>query len=206
MDSLFNFDADTPNEPEKGQERADVKTRFQPGHAGGPGRPAIALTKKDYRVIEGLVISGHTNEEIAKIMGFNADTFYVLMHRDAHFSEILLNSKEKADAAVLNSMYRRAMGYRYKENKKKKIKSATGQTIETTEESHSKYLPPDTRAAHIWLMNRNPDKWKERPEANTQINNNTNVVQHKVDWAEATGCDPLEPLPNETAEEPDNKS
>ena len=195
MDSLFNFDAQPPNKPEKGQERADYKTRFQPGNAGGPGRPSIKLTAKDYRVIEGLVIGGHTNESIAEIMGWNEDTFYVLKQRDARFSELLSNSKEKADAEVQAALYKRATGYTFKERKKKEVDKPDGVEIHT--EVATKHLPADVRAAQIWLMNRNPDKWKEKPEAgNTTINNN-NVVAHTVDWQEATGCDPLEPFNNE---------
>lgn len=199
MDSLFNFDPDAPNEAEKSQERADFKTRFKPGNPGGPGRPLVKLTKRDYKIVEGLVLSGNTNERIATIMGWNEDTFYILKQRDARFSELLSMTKEKADEMITASLFQRANGYRYKE---KKIKSKrTGGVIEESTEIQYKEMPPDVRAAQLWLMNRNPDKWKEKPEGNTQVNNNTNIVQHKVDWTESAGCDPLSTLPNEAAGE-----
>lgn len=195
MDSLFNFDAQPPNEPEKGQERADYKTRFQPGNSGGPGRPAYKISERDYRIIEGLVISGYSNEKIASLMGWSEDTFYVLRQRDARFSELLTMTKEKAEMQVTASLFKRAVGYKYKERKKKEIDKPDG--VETHTEVSIKEMPPDVKAAQIWLMNRNPDKWKEKPEAgNTTINNN-NVVAHTVDWQEASGCDPLEPFTTE---------
>ena len=86
-----------------------------------------------------LAAMGATNEEIAKAMGVS-------------------------DAKVIRSLYQRAVGYEYEEEKKIIEYDKDGNVKPIKIEKTKKQVPPDVGAQCFWLKNRQRDKWQDRPE------------------------------------------
>lgn len=123
----------------------------------GVGRPSkfqplyIALAHK-------AALLGVTDAEMAGHLGVAESTFHLWKRKHPEFSESITAGKERADAAVAESLYRTALG---------------GATVtEIREEPDSKgnivtkkvirELPPDVRAQRYWLGNRNPKLWRDK--------------------------------------------
>ena len=105
---------------------------------------------------------GATTAEIAELLSINEATVraWCLQHPD--FSRAMRVGKKDADERVKRSLYERALGGHVKEQQAFKVMGPDGSMIEVVEVE--KYLPADTRAAEIWLRNRDPNRWKDKRE------------------------------------------
>lgn len=145
--------------------RPDVQaglSRILRRHHGGPdesapkrqGRP----TDYDpYIVAEaaGMLQMGATDSEVCDAMGISRDTFYRWVMIVPGFSDII-NSSKAAAKRVEASLFNRAVGA---VQKKTLTTDPEGKVTERVE-----HLPPDPRAQHLWLLNRSPDRWRNRTE------------------------------------------
>jgi len=73
---------------------------------------------------------------------------------------VIANGRLAADAHVAEALYRRACGYSHDAVK---IFMPSGAS-EPVYAHYTKHYPPDTKAALRWLMNRQPDKWRDRQQ------------------------------------------
>lgn len=116
---------------------------------------------------------GLTNEQIANDkIGISMSTFYVWKKRFPEFSEALKKSKEIVDIEAENSLYKRGIGFHYDEITQELIQvgvDENGVPIREMRETKrvTKYALPDVAALFIWLKNRMPGKWRDRPMDNT---------------------------------------
>lgn len=112
--------------------------------------------------IEGWAREGLTDEQIAQKIGIAAGTLYRWQNEHQEIREALKKGKAPVDIQVENALLKRALGYEYEEvtteiieqpdgSKRKHVKKTTRQVI------------PDTAAAFIWLKNRRPDRWRDKP-------------------------------------------
>lgn len=99
---------------------------------------------------------GHTDAEIADFFGVSESTLNLWKKRHADFSESLKSGKDRADAKVAESLYRRAMGYSHPAVKIMVI----GKSIEQV--PYIEHYPPDTTACIFWLKNRQPKNWRDK--------------------------------------------
>ena len=90
-----------------------------------------------------LAAMGATNEEIALAMGVSERTIMRWAKEHESFGKALGEGKGVSDAKVIRSLYERATGYEYEEEKK--------------------IIEYDT-AQIFWLMNRQRDRWQDRPQ------------------------------------------
>ena len=99
-----------------------------------------------------LAAMGATNEEIALAMGVSERT-------------IMRWAKERvSDAKVIRSLYERATGYEYEEEKKIIEYDKDGNVKPVKIEKTKKHVPPDVTAQIFWLKNRQRDRWQDRPQ------------------------------------------
>lgn len=110
-----------------------------------------------YMVAEagGMLQMGATVEEVCDAIGISVPTFYRWVRDIPGFREIMERSKG-AITRVEQSLFSRAVG---KAVKRTTIKDPDGKITERIEE-----LPPDPRAQHLMLLNRAPDRWRNRTE------------------------------------------
>jgi hypothetical protein len=89
--------------------------------------------------------------------------------------------RTKADSEVSARLVERAMGYSHPDTHIAQYKARIIQT------PIIKYYPPDTAAASLWLRNRQPDKWRDKPEVSVHVENSITVDTNRPveQWGKA---------------------
>ncbi|MFZ4539930.1 hypothetical protein [Propionivibrio sp.] len=113
-----------------------------------------------------LCLLGMTDSELANHFEVCESTIYEWKNGFPEFSESLTSGKEDADGNVARSLYQRATGYSHPDVS---VNVVNGEVILT---NLTKHYPPETGAAKLWLINRQPRKWKDRVEIKEDINLN----------------------------------
>lgn len=121
------------------------------------GRPT-KFTPEILAQAEKLAKLGLTDVEMADVFGVTERTFNTWKSAHPEFLQSLKRGKALADANVAESLYHRALGYSHPAVK---IMTAGG-AIEQV--PYTEHYPPDTAAAIFWLKNRQPKKWRDKPE------------------------------------------
>lgn len=120
------------------------------------------LTPDGLLRVKGWARDGLTDKQIAKNMGIGYSTLKEWLNLFPALSAAIKEGKAPVDIEVENALLKRALGFEY---------------VETTTEIHdmpdgtqrkhikktTKMVVPDTAAAFIWLKNRRPDKWRDKP-------------------------------------------
>lgn len=119
--------------------------------------------------IEAWKRDGLTNEQIMKNLGIGRDSFYRYKDKYSEFSDTLKKGKEVADIEVENALFKRAIGYKYKEVIKE-VKEIDGKKSTYIKEV-IKEMPGDVAAQIFWLKNRKPSKWKDKQDIDIEDNN-----------------------------------
>ena len=154
-----------------------------------PGRPT--KYKKEYNELcFKLALLGCCDSEMADVIGISESTFNEWKKSKSGFSESINNGKDKADAEVINSLYQRALGVTVKEEVV--IEDKNGKQI--SKRITSKELPADTKAAQIWVTNRQRRKWRQNPD-----NFNDDGTQKESSITIQIGKN-SEPLPNKESD------
>lgn len=99
--------------------------------------------------------------KIAKVLGIGLNTMYEWIAKYPSFREAFLLGGTEADSKVADAMFQAAIGYEHPETKVF-YDSKTGEIV--THEITKKY-PPSVQAATTWLTNRQPERWKNRSNA-----------------------------------------
>ena len=111
---------------------------------------------------------GLTDKQMAGAFEINPDTFYQWKKKYPEFSDAIKKGKLEADANVVSTLYKRALGHTQKSKipfKVKKIDSETGKLYDTVEIVETEeYFPPDMVATIFWLKNRQPEHWRDKKE------------------------------------------
>lgn len=109
-----------------------------------------------------LAVLGATDREAAEFFDVAESTLYLWKHTQLAFSEALKVGKEAADDRVVQSLYRKAVGYSFDSVK---YHAYEGDVTQTPCVEH---VPPSDTAAIFWLKNRRPSEWRDKSEvANT---------------------------------------
>ena len=119
--------------------------------------------------IEAWKRDGLTNEQIMKNLGIGRDSFYRYKDKYSEFSDALKKGKEIADIEVENALFKRAIGYKYKEVIKE-VKEIDGKKSTYIKEV-VKEMPGDVGAQIFWLKNRKSSKWKDKQDIDIEDNN-----------------------------------
>ena len=141
----------------------DDTSNLKPEHAPAVAAPKRMGRRTDYKpefvqVVRELCASGATDEELAEHLGVNRSTIYRWKNTHPEFCHAIKVGKGPADQRVVNSLYKKAVGY---EVETEKVFQFGGKIIKTT---ITEYIPPDTKAAMFWLKNRLPGEWRDKPE------------------------------------------
>ena len=144
------------------------------------GRPT--LYKPDEmipRVLE-WVKQGIVDEEIATGLGINAATLYAWKNRYVEFSKAFKKGHEYRVNNVVNSLYKRAVGYSAEDKVVEEDGDGNIKSIKTTQ----KHIAGDTTAQQVFLYNKAPEAWKSRNHGAsislTQNNINIDAAKEQV--------------------------
>lgn len=120
-------------------------------------RPKKVFTEFEKNLIMGLYQEGKTDKEVAKIVGMPRTTFiYALKTND--LIDTIKKAKEKPDEEVEKSLFKRATGYKYNEEKTEQFATRIRNTTTIKE------VPPDVTACIFWLCNRMPERWRNKQQ------------------------------------------
>ena len=125
--------------------------------------------------IEAWKRDGLTDEQIFKNLGISRDTFYKYKEKYTDFSDALKKGKEVADIEIENALFKRAIGYKYKEVIKE-VKEIDGKKSTYVKEV-IKEIPGDVAAQIFWLKNRKSSKWKDKQDIDIEDNNVSITIQ-----------------------------
>ena len=121
------------------------------------GRPSKKDTI-DLERVKKLAIAGLTQEQIAIACDVGYSTLKAYMKEDKRFLAAIKTNDKLANKLMEASLWERGRGYSHPDVH---ICQHQGQVIQTP---ITKYYPPDTAAAFIWLKNRDPERWRDKTE------------------------------------------
>lgn len=120
-------------------------------------KPTLFNEKMKERILK-LTEEGKTLAEVAFYIGVSERALYNWARRYGDFKAALQESRAIADELVEASLFQRAVGYTHTETKA----FFHQETMEVVTKKIKKHLPPDVGAGKFWLINRDPEKWKEK--------------------------------------------
>ncbi len=126
-------------------------------------------------LLEGWSRDGLTYEQIAKNMDIDVTTLREWRKKNPPISTALKKGREVSDYEVENALFKKSLGYNVLLKKTFKLKrieyNNDGKKIKEYEELVDGYdethIPADTTAQIFWLKNRNPRKWRDKVEVET---------------------------------------
>jgi hypothetical protein len=141
---------------------------FQKGKSGNPsGRPARGRPSsfRDEFVEQGRKLAqfGATDREIAQFFEVDEATIYRWKHTHSEFCEALKTGKDASDERVVQSLYRKAVGYSFDSEK---VFQYEGVIIRTPTVEH---VPPSDTAAIFWLKNRRREEWRDKTDHDVNV-------------------------------------
>ncbi len=104
-----------------------------------------------------LYLLGKTDEEVAKFFKVSLTTIHRWAFERLEFRDARDRGKDIADGHVARSLYNNATGYYY--TKTVVSNSKDGPVLTRIQE----YVPPETKAAEIWLKMRQGEHWNKKP-------------------------------------------
>lgn len=123
-----------------------------------PKTSSFAPKSQHVRDIEKLALLGATLAEIADFFGITESQLTNALDNNPILQMARKRGGIIADSRVVQSMYRRAIGYNVMEDK---AFSYMGDVEVTPVKKH---IPADVQAAKFWLKNRQRERWREAPE------------------------------------------
>jgi len=134
----------------------------------------MTRSKYDPERTPGLVyrsaLLGLTEKEIAGVLGISPSSFESWKKKHPEMREQLEIAKAEPDGRVVAALYRAAIGYEVTETRE----TRKGDVVALT-----RFIPPDVRAATLWLTNRRRGQWTS-PNAITRGGSGTTNVNIKI--------------------------
>lgn len=122
------------------------------------------LTEEGLMLLKARSRDSLTKRELAEKTGVSPATLAKWEKKYPQIAEAVRCGREITDISVENAILKKALGFPTEEVKK--VVRADGKEEITTV---YKSVPPDLSAASVWLKNRCPEKWRDKPENNTAI-------------------------------------
>ena len=139
-----------------------TKDTTKPKNKGGRKSRYISHIEPRLEEIAAWARDGLTDAQICELLNVATVTFIKYKKEKTELINALRITKGIADLRIENSLYKRALGFEYNEETTEFVNNGEGKAIVKTKRVTKKYIPPDTRAADIWLRNRKPIEWREK--------------------------------------------
>ena len=123
----------------------------------GRGRPTL-YKPENPELARKFCMLGATNDDLADCFEVAGSTIDDWIATIPEFAEGVRQGRDVADAAVVQKLYSRALGYSYETTK---VMLYRGEPVTVP---HTVHYPPDIRACMFWLRNRRPQYWLEKAE------------------------------------------
>lgn len=117
------------------------------------------MTQEKLKMAEYLARDGLSLEEIRRELAIAKTPWKAYLRKNPQEKERLMTLRKVVDYAVEDALLKRALGYVAEEHRE--TEKPNGSEAVTTR----KDVPPDVRAAMMWLKCRRGDKWNEKSAA-----------------------------------------
>lgn len=117
------------------------------------------MTREKLKMAEYLARDGLSLEEIRRELAIAKTPWKAYLRKNPQEKERLMTLRKVVDYAVEDALLKRALGYVAEEHRE--TEKPNGSEAVTTR----KDVPPDVRAAMMWLKCRRGDKWNEKSAA-----------------------------------------
>ena len=125
-------------------------------------------------LLKGWAREGLTDEQIAAKMHINVATLYNWKNKYCEIFEALKENKEQVDKKVEQALLNNALGIEsIEETSERQFNKKTGQYEMVVTKRVIKTGKADTTAQIFWLKNRAPQLWRDKVEAEHNVNFNT---------------------------------
>ena len=119
--------------------------------------------------VEAWARNGVAEKDIAHNLGVAYSTFREYKGLYPALAAVLTRTRVYVDDVVVVGAYlRRVVGYDALETRREYVmvprEDGTTERVLVKEIEQTRHIPPDPRAAEFWLTNRQPDKWRHKPE------------------------------------------
>lgn len=132
-----------------------------------PAQPlkGSSLTEEKIGVLRRCFEAGLNVNQACRLAGISTSTYQRATSQNPDFKAEMDNAALNADVMVISALQKKASGFVQEVEELKTVSIGDGMS---SVEKHKrlKYFEPDTRAAELWLTNRQPDKWKKTQEIN----------------------------------------
>lgn len=130
--------------------------------------------------IEAWYRDGATDEIVAAKLEISRPTLYKYRKLHKELDKAMKRGKDATDITVENALYKRAIGYRYKETTKELCKDPeTGKMKLVVTKEVVKEIPPEVQAQTFWLKNRKKETWKDKWDLNVGGQGDNPVLLHE---------------------------
>jgi hypothetical protein len=144
---------------------------------------------------------GATDEELADYFAVCVRTIYRWRNMHEEFAEAVVTGKEHADARVERALYSRAVGCTVQRTRL--FKHAGEDPVYA---SYLHHLPPDPVAALQWLRVRQPKKWGQQQEKESDPGPVERIQRAPARVAELRPAHPMPPPPVQLKPKPQSPS
>lgn len=145
------------------------------------GRPTVFNEVVQEKILA-LAKQGATDVELAEAIGVSDRTIRYWKVQHADFFPALKECKDLADQMVEASLFQRACGYSHPAEKiLTNFNRFTGE-VEVERVQYIEHYPPDTVAAIFWLKNRQPERWREKPDPNPPPTDQQTTIVYEAEW------------------------
>jgi hypothetical protein len=145
--------------------------------------PKRIFTEQDLHAVEMLTKLGATDKQIAMFFKVTTSAVEVWNKRYPDYVEARKRGGIEADMKVVQSLYKRAIGYSYIEEEYSAIEM-DGAPIPMSQmrkvKRVKKRLPPDVKAAIKWLQVRQKETWTIVPEMIHKHSGSVNHLHRKI--------------------------
>lgn len=113
-----------------------------------------------------------TRNELARKLDIAPKTLALWESKYPEIAEALRQGREITDVRVENAILKKALGFETTEVKKV-VKADGAEEVTTVYKS----VPPDVTAASVWLKNRCPEKWRDKPQEEDSLSKVDKILE-----------------------------
>lgn len=148
----------TRTAPSSAPKSTESSASVSSGKAGRPTDYRPEMAEQAFK----LCLLGATDRDLAGFFDVSEQTINAWKQAQPEFLESIKGGKERADAEVANSLYRRALGYSHPAVKIITVSQGANAGSVVEQVPYTEHYPPDTAAGIFWLKNRKKAAWRDR--------------------------------------------
>lgn len=114
--------------------------------------------------VQAVAMRGLSDDEMADLFGVSRKLMTAWKKFYPDFAKAIEKGRTKADAKVIESLYKLATGYSHEDTK-----FATHEGEITDSVTYQKHYPPNFQAIQFWLTNRQGSHWRNRQEVDNMV-------------------------------------